>query len=209
MRPSASQKIRAGVMGALLLPLAACLGGGGAMGGASKPAAEAPRQVAFFDGDVIVAGPMGYCVDPDSVQRKGNDRFALLAGCVSLGRTFADKVTPAVVTVSVLPQSRVAQQPTADRLAAPWAHAGVLRKIEGDGLSLVQLARGGDALLPGGDPRHWRGAMMINGHMIGFAAYGGAGSAVAGEAGRNVLIATAKAMRAASPQQTPPQSANE
>lgn len=190
------------LIGMLILPLAACLGGEGAMGSSPKKDAQsqAPRQVVFFGGNVIVTGPAGYCIDSDSVQRKGSARFALLAGCANLGRASAANVTPAIVTVSVLPQSRVAQQPTADRLAAPWAHAGVLRKIEGDDISLIQLARGGDALLPGGDPRHWRGAMMINGHLIGFAAYGGAGSAVAGDAGRDVLIATAKAMLAASPQ---------
>lgn len=195
MRLAALHKMRVALAAVLILPLAAC-GGEGAMG--SSPKGEAPRQVALFDGEVVVAGPEGYCVDPDSVQRSRGARFALVAGCANLGRTFANDVTPAVVTVSVLPHDGDAEQPSARRLAGPWQASGVLQEIDGDDIALIQLERGGDGLLPGGDPRHWRGAMVINGHMIGLAAYGGAGSAVTGKAGKDVLTKTAKAMRAAS-----------
>jgi len=114
-----------------------------------------------------------------------------------LGRIAGDTVPPAVITVSVLARDAAATAPTASRLAAPWANAGVVQKIDADGISLIQLERGGDTLLPGGDPRHWRGAMLINGHMVGLAAYGGSGSGA--RAGRDILIATSRAMLKASP----------
>ncbi len=195
--------MRAATCGALILPFAACVsGGGGAMGQLSEGSktTEAPRAIAFFGGAVVVTGPAGYCVDPGSVQQRRDAAFALLASCGHMGRAAGDKVRPAVITVSVLARDASAAPPTASRLAAPWANAGVARQIDADGISLIQLERGGDTLLPGGDPRHWRGAMLINGHMIGLAAYGSIGSGA--RAGRDILIATSRAMLNASPRRS-------
>ncbi len=192
--------LRAAICGALILPFAACVGGGGgAVGQLSKGGkpAEAPRGIAFFGGDVVVTGPAGYCVDPGSVQQRRDAAFALLASCSHLGRAAGDTVPPAVITVSVLARDASAAPPTASRLAAPWANAGVAQKIDAGDISLIQLERGGDTLLPGGDPRHWRGAMLINGHMVGLAAYGGTGSGV--REGRDILISTSRAMLKSSP----------
>jgi len=194
--------MRSAVAGALVLPLAACLGDGeGALGLRPNASilAEAPRRVAVFGGNVVVTGPEGYCVDPGSVQKQRDAAFALLASCTHMGRAPQSNVWPAVVTVSVLGRDAGAAQPTAARLAAPWANSGVIDQIDSDGISLIQLERGGDALLPGGDPRHWRGALVINDHMIGLAVYGEAGSGMRAGTGRALLIAAAEAMRDASP----------
>ncbi|MFX0545161.1 dihydroxy-acid dehydratase [Roseovarius sp. S1116L3] len=192
---------RGAMVCALILPLAACLGGEGVMKateGADKQI-EAPRRAAFFGGDVVVAGPGGYCIDPGSVQTGRNAAFALLASCAHLGSLTAGSVPPAVITVSVLGRDPDAEQPSASRLAKPWANAGVIDQIDGDGISLIQLERGGDTLLPGGDPRYWRGAMLINGHVIGLAAYGDVGSGLRAGPGRDLLIDVAEAMLDASP----------
>ncbi len=169
----------------------------------SEKTKAAPRSASFFGGDVIVTGPHGYCIDPASVQRGGGAGFALMASCAHMGSAAGSipdgDVPPAVVTVSVLARDGRAQQPSARRLAAPWANAGVIRQIDGDGISLIQLERGGDTQLPGGDARHWRGAMLINGHVIGLAAYGEAGSGVAEKAGYDILVDVAGAMLDASP----------
>ncbi|MFD0859733.1 hypothetical protein [Roseovarius aquimarinus] len=185
----------------MILSLAACIGGEGIsrVVPESETRTEAPRRIAFYSGDVVVAGPEGYCVDVNSIQKGGGAAFALLANCGHLGTLFADDVPPAVVTVSVLARDGRAEQPSAERLARAWKNAGVTRMVNGDGISLIQLARGGDSLLPGGDPRHWRGAMLINGHMIGLAAYGGTGSGLHGKAGHDLLVATAEAMLSGSP----------
>jgi len=189
----------------LTLPLAACVGGAGLTGITEDEKSEnAPRRAAFFGGDVIVTGPDGYCVDPGSVQRGGDAGFALIASCAHLGNAPASDVRPAVVTVSVLARDGRAQRPSAARLAAPWANAGVIRQVDRDNVSLIQLERGGDTSLPGGAPRHWRGAMVINGHVIGLAAYGEPGSGVAEKAGQDILVAVAAAMMAASPRRPAP-----
>lgn len=190
--------LRAALAAGLLLPLAACVVGDGGATGAAKPS-EPLRRVAFFGGDVVVAGPPGYCIDPKSVQSGPRSGFALMASCGHLTGSAWDDVPPAVITVSVLARDDAAKAPTAARIAVPWANAGVLQQIDGKDVALIHLARGGDAQLPDGDPHHWRGAMAINHHLIGLAAYGGAGSAIAGARGRAVLTDTARAMRAASP----------
>ncbi|HEY9037521.1 MAG TPA: hypothetical protein VIN05_01065 [Roseovarius sp.] len=196
--------LRAAMVAALILPLAACLGGGGATGPAAKTE-TGQRSAAFFRGDVIVTGPPGYCVDPKSVQRRAGSGFALMASCGHLSAAASGYVPPAVITASVLPRDPDAQMPTAVQLAGPWGDVGVTEQIDADGIALIQVARGGNTLLPAGDPRHWRGAMLVNGHMIGLAIYGDPGANLAGDAGRMLLVDTAKAMLAANPRRAPQQ----
>ncbi|WP_207768696.1 hypothetical protein [Pelagivirga sediminicola] len=194
---------RAAISAALILFLAACMGGAGlAPGGDGKPPKPVQR-IAFYGGDVIVAGPPGYCVDPKSVQRRGGSGFALMASCGHLGTATAGDVPAAVITVSVLPRDARARMPSAREIAGPWVNVGVAQQVDGDGIALIQVERGGDSLLPAGDPRHWRGAMLINGHLIGLAIYGDAGAKVSGDAGKALLLDTAKAMLAASPRRAP------
>lgn len=183
---------------ALALMLAAALAGcGGGVGGG------APRSAAFYGGEVVVAGPRGYCVDPASVQRGAASGFALMAGCGHLKGAPSGQVPAAVITVSILPRDPGAQAPTAAQLSAPWAAVGVAQQVDGADIAMIQVQRGGDTLLPQGDPRHWRGAMRINGHLVGLAVYGEAGAQVSGAAGKALLTAAARAMRAASSAQGP------
>lgn len=201
---------------ALTLPLAACLapaqggGQGGWQGGRlnlleatdGKPS-DLLRRVGLYRGEVIVAGPAGYCVDPKSVRRQVNSSFVLLASCAHLGKTETSDVPAAVITVSVLPRDARARQPSAAEMAAALNKSGVLAQIDGDGLSLVQVARGGDRVVPGGDPRHWRATMVINGHLVGLAAYSGPDGPATGIAGRDIVVAVAEAMLEASPLKRP------
>ncbi len=184
---------------ALALPLAACVSGEGANSLAGKTE-TGQRSVPFFRGDVIVTGPPGYCVDPKSIQRKSASGFALMASCAHLSEAPGGYVPAAVITASVLPRAARAQMPTAARLAGPWQNIGVAQQIDGDGIAMIQVESGGDSVLPAGDPRHWRGAMLINGHLIGLAVYGDAGANVAGAAGRTLLMDTAKAILGANAQ---------
>lgn len=190
--------------------MVACLGptgGGGGGGGGSLGLLPAPEgkptdavhQIAVYRGQVIVTGPAGYCVDPKSVQRRGGSSFALLASCAHLSSASTDDVAAAVITVSVLPRDRRAALPDAREMAAALGPENVVAGENGDGITLVQLARGGDRVVPGGDPRHWRAAIMVGGHLVGLAAYSGPDGAAAGREGRALLIATAEAMLDASP----------
>lgn len=193
---------------ALILPLAACLPdttGEAALGFGKAPETATglnlpvlPR-IELFRGAVVVAGPRGYCIDRQSLRRNATGAFVLIASCESLTGKAGQPVAPAVMTVSVVPDTQGAAPPSAASLAALARPADVLQSAEADGLSVVQLASGGDRLLPMGDPRHWRGGMVINGHIIGLAVYGPAGSAVSGDAGRALLTALAETLRRLSP----------
>ena len=192
---------------ALTLPLAGCLaeGSDGGMGflspsGVAKPS-ERPvlKQVSLFRGDVIVQGPAGYCIDRQSLRRGGEASFVLIASCETLSGKADIAVDPAVLTVTVLPQSATAQQPSSGDLAALAAPAKILHSRDRDGVSMIQLSQGGNTSLPGGDPRYWRGGMVINGHVVGLAVYGPKGSSVAGKQGQRLIMALAKTLRSLSP----------
>ncbi len=207
MRP-AFLLVRAAFL-ALTLPLAGCfsLPEGGRMGllsggdGAPAPV-PALRRAALTQGDVVVLPPAGYCVDGDSIRDGASGgAFALIAACQSLtGRLGGVAAEPAILTVSISNRKRgELDQPGADDLARATGGARVLERINGDGLTLVHLATGGDAKVPGGDPRHWRGVMVVNARVVGLALYGPKGSTVAGQAGKLLMVAMAEGIREASP----------
>jgi len=191
---------------ALALPLAACIGEGTGMGflgtpaGASKPrGVPALQEVTLFRGNLVVAGPRGYCIDRQSLKRGPGGAFVLIASCESLTGKLGVVVEPAVVTLAIQPRQPLAQPPTAAELSALSPSGEVLQSFDGDGISYVQMSEGGDAFLPGGSPRYWRGAMLLNGHVIGLAVYGSMDSPVAGSYGRNLLLAQAETLRSRSP----------
>jgi hypothetical protein len=197
--------LRAALM-ALALPLAACLGEGtsgsgfGLLGASGAgQTTQLLRKTELFQGRVVVAGPEGYCIDRQSLRRNSDGAFVLLASCESLSGQTGGAVAPAVLTVSVLPRQASATSPDAQELAALATGARILQSADEDGLSYVQLSAGGDSLMPQGDPRHWRGGMLVNGHLVGLAVYGAEGSAAAGVMGRSLLRGLARTILSLSP----------
>lgn len=185
--------LRAGLL-LVCLPLAACLDVAGEAG-----PDDALRALAFYDGEVIVTGPRGYCIDRSSIKRGPAGRFALLASCESLTDQPGISVDPAALTVAVLPHATSAEQPSSEAMAEALGRASVRDTEDGDGIALVHIAQGGDTVLPGGDPSYWRASMVINGHLVGLAAYGPKDGAIAGTGGRDLLRDLAETLRAASP----------
>jgi hypothetical protein len=161
---------------------------------------QALKAVPMAGGKVVIAGPRGYCVDRASLRPGFAGGFALIASCNSLNRNYASAdAEPVVMTVQVQPSFSKQEAPTANDLSAAVAPVRTLAKLDGDGVSLVQLASGGDRGIPAGDPRHWRGAMMINGYLVGIALYAPKGNALAGRRGKKMMIALAESLRRASP----------
>jgi hypothetical protein len=144
----------------------------------------------------VVAGPEGYCVDRDSIKQRAKGSFVLLASCESLSGKRGRNVPPAVMTVSVLPQSSTAVRPKPVELAGNMTP---VKTVVGDNLSLVYLPAGGNDFMPESDPKYWRGGMVLNGYPIGLAVYGLAGSAASGEAGRQLITGLAARLQRASP----------
>ena len=193
---------------ALLLSLAGCLASGpagqanfAASGddGANRKAPAQKRQVPLFGGEVIVAGPQGYCIDPTSLPKRGGGHVVLMASCEALTGLPGHSVEPVLITVSVLPYRKNATHPDARALAKQMQPARVLDIVDGDGISLVHLGAGGAQGIDGGDPRHWRAAMEINGHVIGLAVYAARGGRAAGPKGQRLIVDLAEIMRDKSP----------
>ncbi|MDQ2095926.1 hypothetical protein [Rhodalgimonas zhirmunskyi] len=213
--------VRGGARGSaalgLCLALSGCLEGGeglafltprdGAADKKAQPKAPVLREVEMARGKVVIRPPRGYCIDQGSLKR-GVSGFALIASCNSLRGDYAGAdVEPVVMTVSVQPRLVKQEVPTAQAMASVLAPAQAIRHENGDGLSLIQLDRGGNAVLPGGDPKYWRGAMLINGQLVGLALYAPNGSSYAGERGRALILALAENLREASPLRLSPEQA--
>ncbi|MWD26607.1 hypothetical protein E0K89_003870, partial [Aquicoccus sp. SCR17] len=161
---------------AAILALTGCV----APGNGEQP----PLSHAAFEGGVVVAGPDGYCIDRKALRAR--EGFALLASCLTLSEgTQGIWVEPALMTVTA---SRAGgDAPTAEVLGAALEAEALLSQKTVDGLAIAHLARGGEAALPGGDPRHWRGMMRLGDRLLGLAVYAPEGSDVAGRGGERLI----------------------
>ncbi|SLN21405.1 hypothetical protein ROJ8625_00802 [Roseivivax jejudonensis] len=172
--------------------------GSGGRGALSDPAGDAEpiRAVSLVGGDVVLAAPRGYCVDPVTVETDDDGAFAMLASCRILTGSGPD-VAPAVVTVTVGPRDEDATLPPPEalaRLAGAPARAAATR----GGLVTAQMQAGGSDVLSGGDPRYWRGAFRQGGRLVSLAVYAPDGSDLAASAGRRFLEQVRRAIETAS-----------
>ena len=159
-------------------------------GGTPSPSqAPALRQAPLMNGDVLLAGPDGYCIDGATLRDKGRDGFAMLASCRILsGNPQLDRVHPALMTVSVARNARPDDLPGPQGLADLTGARLLSGETEG-GTVIAHLSGGGDALLDSGDPSHWRAAFLLDGRLVSTALYAPEGSPLAGPDGRELLVA--------------------
>ncbi|WP_306112268.1 MULTISPECIES: hypothetical protein [Roseovarius] len=183
-------------LAALLWPLAACDDVG--LGTADEP--NVVEALALYDGAVVVRGPRGYCVDAGNVRRQPSSRLVFLGSCESLSGEPGVTVPLALIAVNVAGKQPGRAQPTAATIAASAAPKKPLAAVDIDGLALVHLDAGGELALPGGDPRYWRGGMVINDHFVSLAVYAPADSNLAGASGRRFITDLARTLRSASAQ---------
>lgn len=196
------RRVRVAACLAATIFVPACIGetGTGALGLLSpkEEVTKAQRELSLYRDRVVVRAPDGYCVDTAHVTRRPVATVVPMATCSSLTGEGYAPVEPALMTVSVLPRRVNAQQPSAADLAAMLEPAEVTATEDGDGVALVRVASGGQSRLPEGDPSYWRGAMEINGHLVGLALYGRSGSDLSGRAGRRLILDLAETLRDAS-----------
>ncbi|MEL6648769.1 MAG: hypothetical protein AAFQ05_13965 [Pseudomonadota bacterium] len=161
------------------------------------------RTTTLYHGDIVVRGPEGYCIDRRSLKDRTAQGFVMLASCEALSGVRGQAVEPVIMTLTVLPGKADTTPPTATEIAASMPGTQVIKAVEGEGLSLVHFASGGDQALAGKDPRHWRGAMAVNGHLIGLALYARQGGKMAGDDGQSLLTRLAVNTKSASPVRPP------
>jgi hypothetical protein len=166
----------------------------------SLPHAEVMEAATLADGNIIVRGPHGYCVEGGSLRNRKRESFALLARCDLLrGEDPTDIPTLAVLTVTLVPLKEGETLPTASELAETFAPLPVRTKDTLRDVRLLHLSEGGDVLTEIADPKHWRGAFELNGYAVGLAAYGIRDGLVAADDGQFLLLDLARSIREASP----------
>ncbi|MDX1781923.1 MAG: hypothetical protein R3256_11455, partial [Thalassovita sp.] len=154
-------------------------------------------------GAVVIVPPQGYCIQRETLRGGGAGGFALLASCESLtGYISGYDVEPMVLTVTAVPRRSGAPEPDAEEIASALGDRKVMRRVHGDGLTIVQVMAP-EGLTTEDDPRHWRAMMVLNGKMVGLALYGPRGGAVSGEKGLTMLSSQAESLREESPQMAP------
>lgn len=189
-----------GLAGCLDTGLVASSGDGTAKPGGPEPLARAE----LAHGDVVVAGPDGYCVDPVTLSSRSARDFAVIASCnIIAGGQAGMFVEPMMMTVTVGIRLEQPVLPAPGALAVE-AGQGMVAGSTRDGMVSALLAGGGAEVLADGDPRYWRGAFVLNGHLIGLALYAPRGSYLAGEDGRAMMQAVRQRIVALSPDQESP-----
>ena len=185
--------MRAALGLSLILFLAGCLADTGGQGGV-----PVLRKAVLAEGVVGVQPPPGYCIDARSLSDRPGAGFALIGSCATLtGGASGAQVEPAIITISVSPagEGEAALDSTAFQTAL--GRGRILRAVNREGLNMLQV-QGGARIPPSADETHWRGLMVLKGHVLGLALYGAKDSAVTGDQGMRLMIDLAEAIRRAS-----------
>lgn len=182
-----------------LLALTGLLGVSGCLGSGGDVQRDVIRTVSLSEGDVVVRAPDGYCIDKRSLRDSASQGFVMLASCESLSGVRGQNVEPVIMTLAVVPNGAKGQGPSSSEIASSLSGAPVIEAIDDADLSLVHFASGGNHALAEKDPKHWRGAMAINGHLIALSLYGRKGSPMTGTEGHLLLRALARNTKASSP----------
>ncbi|WP_196222798.1 hypothetical protein [Pseudooceanicola algae] len=169
-----------------------------------KSGGSGVAAVGLVGGNVVVKGPRGYCVERDSIRNGDGSAFAMLARCDLLSGLSSSRAALGVLTVTIAPFEG-ADLPDVQELARDFGSGSVIEVAQRSDVRMLHLASGGDRLVEAADPRQWRGAFLINGHVVSMAAYGPQQGSVAGRGGLKLMLDLAEAIRKASPRNaTPP-----
>ena len=185
-----TSKIRALVL-LMILGVAACDELPQSFGGSAKAVKQAPMA----RGDVQLATPGGYCIDP----RSARDTFALIGRCDTLGvEGFFNAWELAIITVSTTPVAPGTINPRAAELAAAPDAGEVLTSIQRESIALVQLRRATSSIAGVGDV-YWRTAFVLNNQLVSATLYAPPESAALGREGARILESTVRATQRATP----------
>lgn len=150
--------------------------GGSSLAFSSRSAQQPHEEAGFARGGIVLVPPKGFCIDSAGIRRTGSEGFAMMARCDALGvRGFFGNRSPAVITATIGPQPEGAAVPSAEDLARIAGPAHV-RETRSDLLLPLVRLEGADGALPGAAPVHWRGALVLDGHILSLALYAPEGS---------------------------------
>lgn len=160
---------------------------GGQTAGTSSSSAQS--QARFAKGNVILVAPRGYCIDAKTLRQDSDGGFALLPRCNFLqGSSWFGRDKAAVITATIGKATEAAAPSTAD-LARTAEGAKLLYYDDKGLLPLVRLQWHGHGATgnSGASADHWRGAFVLNGHLVVLALYAPEGSDLLGRPGADLL----------------------
>lgn len=167
----------------ILLMLSACTLDTAGLTGGSGSVSRAPRTVTLPATGITVAGPSGFCVDPDSVRDSAEGGFALLGNCTGLsgGHNPALKGKTAVLTLSVsglLAEGEALDLPSVEAFFNSETGRKALSR-SGSANTVTLIESGVDAthlwlhardtaptMLAGQGDEYWRALFVLNGRLV-------------------------------------------
>lgn len=204
----ALKSLKRALTGALLLwGLSACTlttPGNGLLSGSDRQ--EKPKalsEATLGNGDVILRGPDGWCIEPASLQARRGDNFASLAGCHALTQGASGAPVPyGILTVAISAPRLPGDVDVQQALRQAVSDQSLISTRIQDGVALVHLRPNRNASAEDlGDP-HWRAVFVQGRRVVMLAAYGPENGAIANDEGGRLLVALARSIRASSPDQT-------
>lgn len=143
----------------------------------------------FADGAVVLVAPPGYCIDQTMLRQDDNGGFALLPRCNLMhGSSWFGRNRAAVITATIGKAAGNGAPRTAD--IARTAQGAKLVYYDDKGvLPLARLHWPGHSTAggAGASPEHWRGAFVLNDHLVLLALYAPEGSDLLGRSGADLL----------------------
>ena len=177
-------------------------------------ARAAPETVDVARGEIVIAGPDGYCIDKRGSRLRGAAPFALLASCASVSgdEQAASPAFPALLTVSVDQKTGESINPSdllpiliSEDGRAALARDGnassvtILEAIEANGAALLRLDDQSVDPTPELESVYWRGLFTLNGRLITTTVVGFDNRPLENANGLNQLVAFVNAIQKASP----------
>jgi hypothetical protein len=146
-------------------------------------------QASFAKGNVTLVAPRGYCIDSTTLRQEADGGFALLPRCSFLqGSSWFGRNKAAVITATIGTTNAATAPSTAD-LARTAEGAKLLYYDDKGLLPLVRLQWQGHSVTgsSGASADHWRGAFVLNDHLVVLALYAPEGSELLGRPGADLL----------------------
>ena len=156
---------------------------------------------ALLGGDITVAGPRGYCVDPAATREQADTAVVLMGRC-----RFALAVAPAILTVSIGPSGSAGAMAAGGAaltryFTSPEGRAALSRTGRSRDVTVLHASMAGEAyLLHLNDTEageYWRAVVGLNGRLVTISANGTQAAPLPPDVGQTLLDAALTVLRRA------------
>ena len=167
---------------------------------------RAVEQMTMMPLAIKLAGPEGYCIDPETVQQNRQDGFIVLASCHRLsGETPKRFAPPAILTITVAASEAKITADDVEKLASGLDTNQIIKRYPSANIPLFQLSmRPKDPLDSTINHLHWRGAIALEDKLISMSAFVPSASHGTAVSGESLIVETAAILRKLNADTAPP-----